>query len=177
MNMMSEYRKGSVSTSLGSLAVEWLPSALPSPAEVQNHSRSTFHTHGPLSPDGPLTCVFKGPPCYVENAPFETTMKELPVSVKLSIPFEVNYLVKNKTPNDQILNVMVRAEDSGEPGIVFFGLTKGEIAVGPHETYVLSYTALPLRAGKVNVPSVSLSSARYQTWIINQSATSLFVNP
>jgi hypothetical protein len=184
VNMKSNYLKGSVSASLGLVSVDWLPTTLKLPEEVtDNGYADSITTHGPLRLMTPSTCRFMGPPCYIENAPFEAAMDGLPESLRVATPFDVTYQIKNKTSLDQKLRVILNdAEPASDEshGFLVSGLVNGEISVGPFETHTLSYTALATRAGKIWMPQVCVSSDRYKTWIIKESQgskRSLFVVP
>jgi hypothetical protein len=184
VNMKSAYLKGSVSSSLGVISVEWVPSVLKLPEEVTSAGFAESITgHGPLRLMTASTCRFMGPPCYIENAPFEASMEGLPSSLRVAVPFDITYHIKNKTSRDQKLKVHL---DDSEPandsshGFLISGLVNGEISLGPFEAHTLSYTALATRTGKISMPRVCVSSERFNSWIIQESSStrrSLFVLP
>lgn len=181
VNMTSNYLKGSVSASLGVLSVDWSPSPMDIPDEVKENGYSEPITmHGPLPLDSPLICRFMGPPCYIENAPFETTMDRLPDYLEVATPFEITFHIKNKTAFDQKLNVVLKESSEPSPGFMVAGLAAGEISLGPYETHTLSYTAVAMRTGKIQAPHIYVSSHRYNTWLIHESqgeSRTLFVAP
>jgi hypothetical protein len=184
VNMKSNYLKGSVSAPLGILSVSWSSNPLEVPDEVTKSGfGEAITTHGPLRLDSPLTCRFMGPPCYIENAPFETTMDRLPDNLEVATPFDITYHIKNKTGFDQKLNVSLKEAEQGVNGSLGFmvaGLLTGEISLGPFETHTLSYTAVAMSTGKIQAPQVCVSSRRYSTWLIHESqgeSRTLFVAP
>jgi hypothetical protein len=185
VSMKSDYLKGSVSTSLGVVSVDWIPTPLELPKEVTTGGSidSAVDAHGPLSLTTPCTCRFMGPPCYIENAPFETMVEGLPSSPRVAVPFDVTYRIKNKTSIDQKLKVFLNnsAPASQESdGFLVSGLVDGEVSLGPLESHTLSYTILATRTGTIPMPKFCISSDRYNTWIVDDSASSrraVFVLP
>ena len=183
VNLTSSYMKGSVSTSLGVISVDWLPSSLDLPEEVATAGKTDLATgHGPLRLAAVPCCRFMGPPCYIENAPFETSMQKMPSYLRVAVPFDVTYYIKNKTTRDQKLKVLLddAAPSDESHGFLISGFINGEISVGPLETYSLSYTALATRTGKIPMPPVCVSSDRFKTWVIHEASSvrrSLFVLP
>lgn len=183
--MKSAYLKGSVSSSLGVVSVDWIPSTLKLPEEITLAGlEDSVAAHGPLQLTSPSTCRFMGPPCYIENAPFEATVEGLPASLRVAEPFDVVYHIKNKTSFDQKLLVQL---DDSEPagndssqGFLISGVVNGAISLGPFETHTLSYTALATRTGQITMPRVGVSSDRYKTWLIQEasiSRRSIFILP
>ena len=176
VNMKSDYLKGSVSSSVGVITVEWQPTQLKYlDGVVANGTLNPMTAHGPLVLQTPCTCRFMGPPCYVENAPFETSVEGKPAVPRTAVPFEVVYYIKNKTTVQQKLKVVMddSVEANGEgSNFLITGLINGEICLEPLETRVLSYTALPLKAGPVWLPKLSVSSDRYKTWVIREDSKS-----
>lgn len=180
--MKSHYLKGSVSASLGTISVGWSPSSFEVPKDMsQDVGVTPITAHGPLRLDGPSNCLFMGPPCYIENAPFETTMDRLPDYLEVATPFDIRYHIKNKTSLDQKLKVSLKGMDGpeGSLGFMVAGMVQGEISLGPFETHTLSYTALATRSGKIHFPPVCVSSERYKTWLIQEEGQSrtVFVAP
>ena len=183
VNMKSNYLKGSVSSCLGTLSIDWLPNPIEVPEEVAKQGfGDSIKMHGPLRLDGTSTYRVSGPPCYIENAPFETAMDRLPDNLEVAMPFKITYHITNKTSLDQKLSVSLKGTEDGmdeHPGFIIAGLVKGEIALGPFETHTISYTALATRSGKMQLPRVRVSSDRYKTWLIEDKGPSrmIFVAP
>ena len=181
VHVKSHYLKGSVSASLGILSINWSPSPLRIPDEVvQTGFRYAIYSHGPLPLSTPSTCRFVGPPCYIENAPFETTMERLPDYLEVATPFEITYHIKNKTAWDQKLNVSLDEGAVKEPlCFMIDGLVTGEVSLGPFETHTISYTVIATRTGAHPAPPVCVSSVRYNTWLIRESQfeQTLFISP
>ena len=177
--MKNEYVKGSVSAPLGAICVDWSPIPLEWPQEVAIGSAlDPVDAHGPLVLTSSSVCRFMGPPCYVENAPFRATMDDLPACLRVGIPFDIIYRIRNKTNMDQKLKVLLvdddpASDDSDESdGFLISGLVNGSISLGPHETKTLPYTAIATRAGKVSMPTFRVSCDRYQTWVIRDDTPS-----
>jgi hypothetical protein len=184
VSMKSGYLKGSVSTSLGVVSVDWIPTPLELPEEVTaDGSIDSLDAHGPLSLTTPCTCRFMGPPCYIENAPFETMVEGLPSSPRVAVPFDVNFRIKNKTFIDQKLKVFLKNSAPGSQdsdGFLVSGLVDGVVSLGPGESHTILYTILATRTGTIPMPRFCISSDRYNTWIVDDSASSrraVFVLP
>ena len=185
VNMASDYLKGSVSAPLGILSIAWAPCPVALPDEVKDIGYSASITkHGPLEMDFPIICRFMGPPCYIENAPFETKMDKLPDFLEVATPFDITYYIKNKTPLEQKLNISLTEMEHGvnehSHGFMVAGLATGEISLGPFESHRLAYTAVATRTGAIQAPKLRVSSLRYNTWLIHESngeIQTLFVAP
>lgn len=175
--------QGSTTTSLGMLAVSWRPSPLEAPEEVKlNGSFAMSSCHGPLTLKEPCMSRFMAPTCFIEKAPFHTTIDNIPKSVQLAAPFYINYHIKNKTSLDQKIKVSLKEMDekSKSSGLLLSGLITGEISLGPFETHTLLYTALPIRVGEIPFPQVCVASDRYNSWLIQETdgaRRTLFVTP
>lgn len=179
-----QYMKGSVSTRLGVIWVDWYPVSIPLP---EGTDIERMGSHGPLRLSEPTTLKFRGPPCYIENAPFETVLVSLSPSPRVATPFEMSYRISNKTGMQQKISVLMRDLSSDErersnisEGVLVSGLINGEITLAPFESQTLSYTALATKAGKTTMPVLSISSDRYKTWLIKdqqQGSREIFVMP
>jgi hypothetical protein len=166
VNVESKYLKGSVSTAMGVLSVDWAPCPMMAPEDA----RASFQTHGPLVLQGPSNCRILGPPCYIEHAPFETTMKGLPNKLQVATPFAVSYEITNKTAMSQKLKISTRENDANEPlCFMIAGLVEGELSLGPFEKLTLSYTAIATMSGFHSVPPICVMSERYQAWVVQTS--------
>ena len=187
--MKATYLKGSVSTRLGVIWVDWYPVSIPLPVDISHGAADLkrLDSHGPLRLAEPTTLKFRGPPCYIENAPFETVLESLPASPRVATPFEMSYRISNKTAMQQKVSVLMSDLSSDErergnvsEGVLVSGLIHGEITLAPFETQTLSYTALATKAGKTTMPALSISSDRYKTWLIKdqqQGSREIFVMP
>lgn len=176
--MLDQYMNGSISTRLGVVWVDWFPVLIPAQDKmVGTAGLSSGSTGRPLPPHGPLcmkepaTVKFRGPPCYVENAPFETVLESLPPSPRVAIPFEMTYRISNKTGMHQKLSVLMSDQSSEDgnrnsEGVLVSGLVKGDLLLGPFESQTLSYTALATKAGKTTMPGLSISCDRWKTWVV-----------
>jgi len=177
-DMLDGYKKGSVSDYLGVICVDWSPIPLALPNGVL--STSTFKAHGPLVLDSTATLKFRGPPCYVESAPFEAAMTLNPALPRVAMPFEVLYRIANKTDVHQKLIVSVAEQSNVEAEtLLFCGIVRCEIGLSPFETQIIKYTAIAAKAGKTALPAISVSCERYNTWVINDVSVNhdLFVLP
>ena len=167
-----QYMKGSVSTRLGVIWVDWYPVSVPLPEDIPQSDIERLQSHGPLRPSEPATLKFRGPPCYIEDAPFETVLEPLPPSPRVAVPFEMSYRISNKTGMQQKLSVLMRDQyddrerNNVSEGILVSGLVSGDITLSPFETQTLSYTALATKAGKTVMPALKISSDRYKTWVV-----------
>jgi hypothetical protein len=178
--ILDQYMKGSVSTRLGVIWVDWFPMPIPLPGDL-------LTSHGPLRMLEPSTLKFRGPPCYIENAPFETVLESLPPSPRVATPFVMSYRISNKTGMHQKLSVLMDDQSSGDgsrssvsEGILVSGLVNGDIYLAPFESQTLFYTALATKAGKTTMPALSISCDRYETWVIKdepESSRVVFVMP
>lgn len=183
MNMKRNYLKGSVSASLGTLSVDWSPISLEVPKQARKLGNGgSIAMHGPLKLDHPSTCRFMGPPCYIENAPFEAIMDRIPDQLEVATAFDIVYHIRNKTSLDQKLRISLKGLDPSADeslGFIISGLVNGEISLGPFETHTLSYTALATRSGNIEVPPMCISSDRYKTWLVHEQGQNrtLFVAP
>mmetsp|Transcript_38530 Transcript_38530/g.44016 ORF Transcript_38530/g.44016 Transcript_38530/m.44016 type:complete len:95 (-) Transcript_38530:58-342(-) len=53
-------------------------------------------------------------------------------------------------------------------------------SLGPYESHSFSYTAVPMKVGAVDLPAISISSKRYETWVVHEQAMerrSIYVCP
>jgi len=173
--LREEYSRGGISSFLGSLLVDWRPSTLDLPKEcIPLSSFAGFHAHGPLALVVPCTTRFRGPPCYVERAPFEVKAVNFPSSLSAATPFDVKYVITNTTNMHQELKIrMGGSSDQFEGsvakvgGLLVAGFTQGQLALGPSEQQTFSFTIIASRPGEVALPALQISSSRYQRWIIN----------
>ena len=152
-----------VRTSLGIIAVDWLPIKLP-PIDD--------NVHGPLPLAIPSTIKFLGPSCYIEKAPFRAKLMAFPASPKVAVPFEVKYCIKNQTPYHQKLSLSMSEAHPGDnldasDTVLVSGFVNGEVQLAPSESRILCYSALAMRAGKTPMPALNISSQRYRSWVIN----------
>jgi len=167
----------SVKGHLGVVCVKWLPIAI---AEVATAVEGRFLRHGPLVIEDTPRIRFRGPSCSIEHAPFETTLDAFPPCPRLALPFKIRYQIKNKTELHQKLQVAVKeaeTDDGMGERLLLSGLVSGDICLAPFETQYVVYTALATRAGKTNMPAISVSSVRYNTWVIKEGSNEVFVVP
>jgi hypothetical protein len=186
--ILDQYMKGSISARLGVIWVDWFPMPMPLPGDFsESQNGSDVTSHGPLRMLEPSTLKFRGPPCYIENAPFETVLESLPPSPRVATPFVMSYRISNKTGMHQKLSVLMDDQSSGDgsrssvsEGILVSGLVNGDIYLAPFESQTLFYTALATKAGKTTMPALSISCDRYETWVIKdepESSRVVFVMP
>ena len=181
VRMDAEYREECLVAPIGTISVHWQPSPINLPDEVLFMKGDSFaEAHGPLKLATSVVCRFSGPLCQIESAPFEAVSATLPESIQVASPFEVTYRIKNKTPVDQELEMLLQDSPSpGNGGFLIGGLVNKRASLGPYESLSFSYTAIPMRVGKVDLPPISISSRRYKTWIVRESwdRRSIFVLP
>ena len=180
-----EYREESLTASIGTLSIHWQPSPIELSEDLSFVKEDTFAgSHGPLQLERPSVCRFSAPICHIESAPFEVIPESLPDSIKVADPFEVTYRIKNKTPIDQELEILLQessspGDESSKDGFLIGGIVNKVRSLGPFESHSFSYTAVSMNVGKVDLPSISVSSRRYKTWIIRESLEirSIYVLP
>ena len=166
-NMESAYLKGSVTTTLGIISVYWHPLPLNLPAEVDLKASDFASVHGPLQLSESSVCCFNGPPCYIENAPFDVTLKQIPDMIQVAVPFELSYIITNKTALNQEVHLQVKDADSLNDTFLMAGLINEEVSIAPFECFSFSIMVVPLKIGQVTVPRIMASSRRYSTWILD----------
>jgi hypothetical protein len=169
--------------SLGNVEINWSPVPLHlSESETQGNHKMT---HGPLQLETHNPILLRAPQCIVESVPFLSGLKQLPHICKVASPFKVTYWVTNKTPLHQKLTILLddssrnsnassddpTASSRTSDDVLVSGLVNGHILIGPHETTTFGYTALALRAGRVKLPSLNVSSDRYKSWVIREAAS------
>jgi len=163
-----------IKSTFGTILVDWKPSSLPLPDGVRlesDVSSSGIRGHGPLRLQTPSTTRFSGPACVIESSPFEAIVQSTAAQPRMGTPFVVNYRVKNKTNVHQNVSVRVTGPTPHHnDGLVFSGTTNGELSLAPSEMKTISYTILATRVGTVRLPSLEVSSQRYQSWIIKEPA-------
>jgi hypothetical protein len=177
--------KNGVSTHLGSILVDWLPSGLRLPNDISKFDTTLLSgilAHGPLALDFPATVRFRGPSCYIESSPFEAEPIVSQADVRLNIPFELQYRIKNRTSVHQQLNYHLDEESSvpiSESGLIISGLTDGALWLGPTEQQLISFIIVPVRPGELTFPTLQISSERYRTCVIDSAnvRSRLFVLP
>jgi len=170
---------------IGTVSIHWQPSPIELSEGAPFMKTDDFSwRHGPLQLETPAVCRFSGPLCRIESAPFEVVPENLPNSIKVASPIEVTYQIRNKTPIDQELDMVLQngasgGEEAAKDGFLVGGLVNRKTSLGPFESHSFSYTTVPTKVGKVHLPSISITSLRYKTWIIRESLErrSIFVLP
>jgi hypothetical protein len=167
----------SVSTSLGSLLIDWRPLAVDLPVvadgAICTDNFGMYKSHGPLALETPSTVCFAGPQCFVERAPFEAIPLKMKWPLMVTRPFTVRYLVRNTTNLHRALRIELRegeANRTNPSGLMFSGCTNGMVTLGPLDEHIVSYTIVATRPGEISLPSLRVSSDRYRSWIINEGA-------
>ena len=158
-----------VTTFMGKVVIGWTPIPMETPKGISTNIADKFeYNHGPLPiPDSqPIYC--HGPTCYIESTPFDASIEIDPPMPKVSIPFQVRYIIGNKTNLHQHLKITMHKTGNGASsnGMLISGLLNGELCVGPMETKILSYSILVTRVGKTSLPKMNISSVRYNSWVI-----------
>lgn len=173
MHMKQDFRRANAESSLGVITVDWDPVAHSLPEGISSSDfDSAISAHGPLQIATPTTCSFMGPPFYIEKAPFEVKTKSLPSSANVAVPFDIAYYIQNNTRLHQKLHVVLNEKNSSDdqpPGYLISGIADGNVSLGPHEIFCLSYAVIATRTGKISMPHVLVSSDRYGTWVINEA--------
>lgn len=161
---------------LGKIRVDWKPSSLPLPSDLQDTAElGAIPGHGPLRLEAPSTIRFSGPSCRIERAPFEASLVSLPPAPRVTTPFEIDYRIRNKTPIHH--NVSVEVVDAKSDGLLFSGLTNGQLMLAPEEERTISITILATRSGRVRLPSVQVISTDEGTLIVEAAPKEVYVFP
>ncbi|CAB9526622.1 trafficking protein particle complex [Seminavis robusta] len=155
----------SATSSLGAVALDWLPIKIELPDEAK--SALSIDHHGPLVLKSPPAAKFRGPMSYVEKTPFKVSFHCVPCIPRASVPFEVNYRVTNDTNFHQRLSVALDSP-KGKPQVLTCGIVSGDLRLAPHETKVVSYTAIATKPGQCALPSAYFASTRYNSWVVNE---------
>lgn len=174
----SNFRRGGISSHLGVLDVDWIPTPLQLPTEVLMNPLSAvgaIDAHGPLVLEKPSKIQFRGPPFYIESAPFAAKLSDMPSSPSIANPFDVSYQIENKTGLHQHLTI--RMQPAGSEGLLLCGTTAGELNLGPNETLSLTYNMLATRPGLLFLPSLEVVSSRYRSWVIHDKKQEIYVLP
>lgn len=178
LDSKSDFQNQELQTDLGSIVVEWKPppTLLPASTEASDYSKkdSFGSMLGPLPV--PITCTFQNPPVVLYQAPFSVALASFPVSPRLSSPFDVTYSISNLSCHFQQLKVTLSESKS----LLFSSLEHGQISIAPHETIQIGYTAIPLRAGDIDLPGIDVTSSRNKAWVIKDIGSrrkSVFVLP
>eukprot|EP00554_Chaetoceros_debilis_P011045 CAMPEP_0194109444 /NCGR_PEP_ID=MMETSP0150-20130528/8927_1 /TAXON_ID=122233 /ORGANISM="Chaetoceros debilis, Strain MM31A-1" /LENGTH=1586 /DNA_ID=CAMNT_0038798395 /DNA_START=209 /DNA_END=4966 /DNA_ORIENTATION=- len=168
------------STHLGAIAIHFIPIPLHnSNFEISGASKILSGYHGPLPIDELPSSKHKGPLLYVETTPFDACYEVVPPLPRVSCPFEVRYKITNKTYLHQKLKISMTEAEGTANGMLVSGIINGELALGPMESTTISYSMLVTKIGKAVLPDLSVSSLRYNTWILRgiRQDTSIYVMP
>ena len=198
-NHNSDITAYNATTSLGVISIYWNPIPIP----LATSSKTTID-HGPLPSSLSCNIKFLAPQVRVEYAPFEAKLSTFPFSPpKVSTPFNITYSIKNKTPLHQKLSVTMSElpinatssvdnavvstalsptsiiEKVKSDGILLSGFINGEITLSPYETKTFEYCILAIRAGRIMLPTLSVVSARYKSWVVCDAANprNLYILP
>lgn len=170
---------GPLSSSLGTLVVDWLPRPLELPFEVSADGKiDGVLGHGPLALEKQASSVrFACPTCHVERAPFATSVSVEPPIPKVGQDFSVQYRVENQTSLQQTVAINWTGEEDST-ALLVSGIMEGTLSLGPGEAQTIAYTAVALVSGHIRLPAASLISTKYKTRIVDeQSAQPVFVQP
>jgi len=156
------------STALGYISILFTPLPLYHPEKIeQDRGMNVFeNNHGPLPIENLPAFKQKGPFVYVEAAPFEASFHTIPSIPKVASPFEVRYKLLNKTSLQQRIKVSMIENEGDSIGILVSGIINGEVILGPMEEKMLRYSLLVTKIGKTILPTLNVSSLRYNSWII-----------
>lgn len=173
--LKDEVESRSVSSSLGSILVDWRPSTLDLPNEcvALSPADGIIKAHGPLALDSPSTIRFTGQRCYVERMPFKVKPLNISSPLAVATPFEVKYRITNTTSIHQMIRLeMHEVNSTGEgynaaaSGLLLSGCMSGQLSLGPLEEQTVSFTVIATRPGETTFPALRVSSDRYKSWII-----------
>ena len=156
---------------LGSISFDWSPIPLQKSDDnlISQRDDEFSNLHGPLPVKKLQSLRYRCPSCHIEKTPFDASFQTLPGIPRVGHPFEVRYHLSNQTMLHQPIRVMMNDSDSIIPSnsMLISGVINGEIILGPMEEKTLSYSLLVTKVGKITIPSLDVSSIRYNTWIIH----------
>ena len=160
---------------LGAIEVDWMPFSLDLPPDaVVTDSLRYSKIHGPLRLERPSSIRFPGPSCEVLKAPFHARMTVVPTAPTVAVPFQVNYCIENLTCLHQALTLDMADHGTNDDGLLIAGMINGDLQLGPKEKQTISYTVMATCPGNVRLPSLSIASNRYSTWVIHEKAGNQF---
>lgn len=177
------FKEESIIGQLGTISLDWssVPLQIPGDCHLKLRSNDTHSGfHGPLTVKNLQSLKYHCPSCHVEKTPFEASFQTVPQIPQVGSPFEVRYQIVNRTKFHQRLRVVMNDSDSAFPSnnMLISGVINGEIVLGPLEEKLLSYSLLVTKVGQTTIPSLDVSSIRYNTWIIHGSTMKkIFVSP
>jgi hypothetical protein len=181
--------RGCLSSHLGVIEVKWLPKAIPLSTDISKDPSAVaagIDAHGPLVLSTPSIVRFRGPPFYIESAPFNAEMVQCSEVPSASKPFEIAYKIQNNTALHQHLTIKLHTlpivdggKASDDDRILLAGTVQGDLTLNPHEMRTLSYTLLAIRPGHFHLPALEVLSTRYNTYVIQEQGMSkeIFVLP
>jgi hypothetical protein len=176
----SDESSAGVTTSLGTIAVDWKPSPLPLPSDAKHciDKLNGIASHGPLRLELPGTLRFAGPNCVIRSPPFGVAVKSVPSAPRAGSPFDLAFSVTNRTPFHQALSVTLKDPAEDSLGVLLFsGTTRGELVLSPHETQVLAYTMVATRAGRMRLPSLNVVSLPTGSTLLSEEGAMIYVFP
>ncbi len=173
---------------LGVISVDWKPAilCLPEGSSPIINADEFGSAHGPLHLSGQSSMICRGPQCKVLASPFVARLLKCPATPKVGTPFSISYLVTNKSAKSQAVVVRLNDEKAENatsppaPQLLGTGKVMEEMELAPFEERVFSFTYISMFSGKVLRPSLSVSSSRHQTWVVNETPLNprhLFVLP
>jgi hypothetical protein len=148
-----------VSTHIGILCVDWAPKPLGIPPAAKDTVDIQYH--GPLPLIDSSTIKFLGPACYIETAPFETSVSIHPTSPRVGTPFEIVFPIMNKANVHQVISVSL-TEIERESSLLVGGTTKGDLRLAPQGTQLISYHGCRDQTGESVYPFDLDSVAKVQ---------------
>lgn len=182
--MKRGYKKGGISSNLGCIQVEWRPFKLDLPANLPTviPALGSIQAHGPLVLSSPSFVRFKGPLCYVENAPFEAELEQISTKLAVGVPFEIYYSLRNNTDVHQTVSISMQVPSAGmqqahTSNVLVAGTTRGQLSLGPLEGQTVSFTVVATKPGYVEMPALHIASDRHQTWVVQDKGRRPFVFP
>jgi hypothetical protein len=170
-----------VTTRLGGISIEWTPVPLKLDSKILlSNTRLGFRDyHGPIpSSSQPMSLKLRGPLCHVDKTPFSASFTTYPIMPTIGTPFEIRYEITNKTSLHQKLRVIMNDSETSasSQNMLVSGTINGEISLGPLEIKNLSYVLLVTKVGDITIPTIDVSSIRYNSWVVHGS-NRIFVSP
>ena len=149
---------------LGYFVAEWNPIPF-DVADLNGTFDSEITAHGPLALPTPCTIRFPGPLCYVERAPFEVCTLDVNPPPTVGIPFVVAHKITNKTRYHQTIDVHLNR--TNQTSLLLSGIIGSKLSISPFEDELVSFVFLSTSAGATTLPSLRISSDRFDSWVVN----------
>lgn len=175
-NHVSEYKK--ILTSFGTMSIAFIPVSLRLPGGTLL-DRLGHHPgkHGPLPIEDLPPFKVGTPLFYIEAAPFDVSFETIPPELKVAVPFEVKYIITNKTRRHQRLHVSMIESEGTASGMLVSGTINGALVLAPDEEKHVRYSLLIAKVGETALPTLNVSSRHYNSSFVLDCSRKVYVMP